>query len=179
METKILIAGFGGQGVLFGGTLMAQAALEDGKQTTWFPSYGAEIRGGTANSTVIVSDDEIGSPIVSNPDILIALNEQSLNKFFPKMKEGSLIIINSSLIKRRPDRFDVTIVEVPASEIADKQLGDIRAANLVAVGAMLKAKQVFPLEAAKKAAAIVLSEKPKLIPLNQKALESGFNYKKQ
>lgn len=175
METKILIAGFGGQGVLFGGALMAQAALEDGKQTTWFPSYGAEIRGGTANSTVIVSDDEIGSPIVTNPDVLIALNEPSLNKFLPRLKAGALVVINSSLIKNVPSRRDIKVVEVPASEIADKQIGDIRAANLVAVGAMLKARQVFPLEAAKKAVAASFSEKPKLIPLNQKALEEGYN----
>lgn len=177
METKIMIAGFGGQGVLFGGTLMAQAALEEGKETTWFPSYGAEIRGGTANSTVIVSSEEIGSPIITSPDILIALNELSLNKFIKKMKPGALVIMNSSLIKSRPDRRDVTLVEVPASETADKQVGDIRAANLVAIGAMLKASGVLSLDSAKKACAAVLSEKPKLIPANQKALELGFNYK--
>jgi 2-oxoglutarate ferredoxin oxidoreductase subunit gamma len=177
METKIMIAGFGGQGVLFGGTLIAQAALEEGKETTWFPSYGAEIRGGTANSTVIVSDEEIGSPVTTGPDILIALNEQSLNKFILKMKPGSLVIINSSLVKSRPDRRDVTLVEVPASEIADKQVNDIRAANLVAIGAMLKARSVLSLDSAKKACETVLSEKPKLIALNQKALELGYNNK--
>ena len=177
METKIMIAGFGGQGVLFGGTLMAQAAMEEGKETTWFPSYGAEIRGGTANSTVIVSDEEIGSPIIVSPDILIALNEQSLNKFITKMKPGALVIINSTLIKVRPERRDVTLVEVPASEIADKQVKDIRAANLVAIGAMLKAKNVFSLDSAKKACEAILSEKPKLIKLNQQALELGYNHK--
>ncbi|MFH1368102.1 MAG: 2-oxoacid:acceptor oxidoreductase family protein [Elusimicrobiota bacterium] len=177
METKIIIAGFGGQGVLFGGTLIAQAALEEGKQTTWFPAYGAEIRGGTANSTAIVSDEEIGSPIITNPDILIILNEQSLDKFLPRMKPGTLVVINSSLVKNKVEKEGVRIVEVPASGIADKQIGDIRTANLVAIGAMLKAKPVLKLESALKACEKVLTEKPKLITINQKALQLGYDNK--
>lgn len=177
METKIIIAGFGGQGILFGGILVAQAAIEEGKKTTWFPSYGAEMRGGTANSTVIVSDEEIGSPIITNPDVLIALNEQSLDKFLPRMNPGTTVIVNTSLIKKKASRDGVKFVEIEASGAADKQLGDVRTANLVAVGALLKAVPVLKLENAKKACEKVLADKPKLIPVNQKALELGFSGK--
>lgn len=175
MENKVIIAGFGGQGILFGGTLIAQTAIEESKETTWFPSYGAEIRGGTANSTVIVSDEEIGSPIILNPDILIILNDQSLNKFLPRMKPGTTVIVNSTLIKSKVAKDGVKIIEVPASEIAHTQLGDIRTANLVAIGAMLKATSVLKLESAKSACKTVLADKPKLVDMNQKALQLGFD----
>ena len=176
MQTEIIIAGFGGQGVLFAGTLLAQAAIEENKQTTWFPLYGAEIRGGTAYSTVVISDDEIGSPIVTNPSVLIALNEQSFRKFFPKIKDGATMIINSSLVKEKVQDSYENIVLIPATEIADGQLKDIRVANIVAIGAYLKASGLISLESAKKACEIVLADKPKLIAVNQKALETGYNY---
>jgi len=177
MQTEIIIAGFGGQGVLFAGTLLSQAALEENKETTWFPSYGAEIRGGTANSTVIVSDEEIGSPIVTNPAVLIALNEMSFRKFFSKTKDGATIIINSSLVKEKLHDEYEKIVFIPATEIADKELKDVRVANIVAIGAYIKASGIVSLESAKKACEIVLADKPKMIALNQKALETGYNYK--
>jgi len=177
MQTEIIIAGFGGQGVLFGGTLLAQSAVEEDKQTTWFPSYGAEMRGGTANSTVVISTEEIGSPLVASPSALIALNELSLNKFIPRMKPGSVVVINSSLIHNSTEYPGITTVRIPATEIADKQLGDVRAANLVAVGAYLKASGLLKLASAQKACETVLAEKPKLIPMNQKALELGYSYK--
>lgn len=177
MQTEIIIAGFGGQGVLFGGTLLAQAAVEENKQTTWFPSYGAEMRGGTANSTVIIADEEIGAPIVAEPSALLALNEQSLAKFLPRVKPGAVIVVNSSLVAGPVDRPGATVVAVPATEIADKQLGDVRTANLVMVGAYLKASGILKLESAQRACTHVLAEKPKLIPLNQKALELGFKYR--
>src|SRR3989339_941148 len=102
MQTEIIIAGFGGQGVLFAGTLLAQAAVEENKHTTWFPAYGAEMRGGTANSTVIISAEEIGSPVVGHPSLPLALNNLSLQKFLPRMRQGSIIVFNSSLIKDTP-----------------------------------------------------------------------------
>jgi 2-oxoglutarate ferredoxin oxidoreductase subunit gamma len=176
MQTEILIAGSGGQGVLFAGMLLAQAALEENKQTTWFPSYGAEIRGGTANSTVVVSDEEIGSPVVLKPSVLIALNEPSLNKFAPMLKKDAVLIINSSLVgKIQP--FPAKIVEIPASGMADKELKDVRTANLVAVGAMLKASGVLKLESAMKACEKIFKDKPKLAEANKMALELGYAYK--
>lgn len=176
MQTEIIIAGFGGQGVLFAGTLLAQAAVEEDKQTTWFPAYGAEMRGGTANSTVVIADEEIGSPVVARPSALIALNEPSLRKFLPRAKPGALVVINSSLIHEAAVQEGARVVSVPATEIAQKELGDVRTANLVIIGAFLKASGVVQLASAQKACEKVLEEKPKLIPLNQKALALGFNY---
>ena len=178
MQTEIIIAGFGGQGVLFAGTLLAQAAVEEGKQTTWFPSYGAEIRGGTANSTVVISDEEIGSPVVVNPSALIVLNELSKNKFLPRVKEGAVIVINSSLCGTDASCPGSKLVCVPASEIADKQLGDGRVTNMVMLGAYLKASGILKLRSAQAACEKVLKTKPKLIEVNKKALELGYNYKR-
>jgi 2-oxoglutarate ferredoxin oxidoreductase subunit gamma len=176
-QTEIIIAGFGGQGVLLGGVLLAQAAVEEGKQTTWFPSYGAEMRGGTANSTVIIADHEIGSPVVLHPTALIALNDPSLQKFLARVKAGALVIVNSSLVKERPAGGDRTIHLIPATELAHDQLHDVRTTNTVILGAYLKASGVLTLASAQKACEKVLEEKPKLIPVNQKALELGFTYK--
>lgn len=176
MQNEIIIAGFGGQGVLFGGILLAQAAVEEKKQTTWFPAYGAEMRGGTANSTVIISTEEIGSPIVLEPSALLAMNELSLVKFLPRVRPGAIIVINSSLVPGHTPRPGITAIQIPATQIADKELGDIRTANLVMVGAFLKAGGILKLESAQKACEEVLSEKPKLIPLNKKALELGYHF---
>jgi 2-oxoglutarate ferredoxin oxidoreductase subunit gamma len=174
MQTDIIIAGFGGQGVLFGGALLAQAALEANKQTTWFPSYGAEMRGGTANTSVIISDEEIGMPIVPRPSVLITLNDASLKKFLPRIAPNALVIVNSSLIPGTVEHPDAKVVYVPATEIADKELGDVRTTNLVIIGAFLKASGVLTLEHAQAACTSVLADRPKLIPLNQKALARGF-----
>lgn len=183
MQTEIIVAGSGGQGVLFAGMLIAQAAVEENKETTWFPSYGAEMRGGTANSIVIVSDEHIGSPIAARPAALIALNELSLKKFYARMETGTMIIVNSSLIETAEgswlgsQNLKAVIFNLPATEIADKKIGDVRVANIVAVGTFLKHAGILKLESAKKACAILLAEKPQLIAVNQKALEFGYNYK--
>jgi 2-oxoglutarate ferredoxin oxidoreductase subunit gamma len=176
MQTEIIIAGFGGQGVLFGGMLLAQAAVEANLKTTWFPSYGAEMRGGTANSTVIVSDQEIGLPIVHHPGVLIAMNELSLQKFLPRVKPGALVIANSSLIKGPIEFEDTKVVRLPASELADQELGDVRTTNLVMIGAYLKASGLLPLATAQAACAAAFADRQKLIPLNQKALATGFTF---
>jgi 2-oxoglutarate ferredoxin oxidoreductase subunit gamma len=176
MQTEIIIAGFGGQGVLFGGMLLAQAAVEQGLMTTWFPSYGAEMRGGTANSTVVISTEEIGSPVITHPSVLIALNQASYDKFLPRTTNAALVIVNSSLVHPGATQGNRQIIEIPATAIADK-LGEVRAANLVTVGAFLKAGGAITLENAKKACAAAFAEKPKLIPINQKALEQGFNFR--
>lgn len=176
MQTEIIIAGFGGQGVLFAGMLLAQAAVEENKQTTWFPAYGAEMRGGTANSTVVISDDEIGSPVVVHPSGLIVLNEQSLNKFLAKPREGAVVVVNSSLCGLNVKKAGSKVICIPASEIADKELGDGRVTNLVMLGAYLKASGLLKLRSAQNACEKVLKDKKKLIAINQKALELGYNF---
>jgi len=173
---EIIIAGLGGQGVLLAGTILAQSALEQNLKTTWFPSYGAEMRGGTANSTVIISDEEIGSPIAFSPSGLIALNTLSLNKFLPRMIEGASIVANSSLIN--PNEFnDKRINFIPISEIADKEIDNIKAANMVAIGALIKLTQVPNLDSISKAIQTAFAKKPALIEVNIKAVNAGYNYK--
>jgi 2-oxoglutarate ferredoxin oxidoreductase subunit gamma len=177
MQSDIIIAGYGGQGVLFGGVLLAQAAVEAGKETTWFPSYGAEMRGGTANSTVIISDTEIGSPITAAPSGLIALNDLSLARFLPRAAKGAVVVYNSSLIPSPEISGQCTITGIPATTIADRDLHDVRTANLVLIGAFLRLSSLLSLDHAQRACATVLAERPQLIALNQKALEIGFNYR--
>lgn len=136
MESGIIIAGTGGQGILFLGKVLAQAVMLEGKHVTWFPSYGAEMRGGTANCTVILSDDMIGSPVVLNPDILIAMNSASLNKFQPRLKKKGLLFFDSSLINGDALRDNIITIGIPATKIADA-IGDTRAANMVMIGALI------------------------------------------
>ncbi len=208
MQNEIIVAGFGGQGVLLAGTLIAQAAIEQGLHTTWFPSYGAEMRGGTANSTVVVADDEIGSPLAFNPNALIALNEPSLNKFMSRMIDGSVIIANSSIIS--PDKeFKIKPIFVPVTDIADKEIKNVRTANLVAVGALIKALELYAnancdekpakrrqnsseegdlcdledtkvltLKSALSACGKVFSSKPELAEINKKAIQAGYDFVK-
>ncbi|MCL2485231.1 MAG: 2-oxoacid:acceptor oxidoreductase family protein [Endomicrobia bacterium] len=192
MYNEIIIAGFGGQGVLLAGTLVAQAAIEQDLHTTWFPSYGAEMRGGTANSTVVVSTDEIGSPLAFNPNALIALNEPSLNKFMPRMTEKSVIIANSSIIAQGTE-YKIKPYFVPVTEIADKEIKNVKTANLVAVGALIKAleincpadnksdiceleKRVLTLKSALTACEKAFSSKPELVEINKKAIQAGYDY---
>ncbi|MGA2090666.1 MAG: 2-oxoacid:acceptor oxidoreductase family protein [Endomicrobiales bacterium] len=185
MQSEIIIAGFGGQGVLFGGTLLAQTAVEQGLQTTWFPNYGAEMRGGTANSTVVIADHDIGSPVALHPTVLIAMNEQSFKKFLPRITDGGMVIINSSLISPeiaesqiRATNKKFTTFSVPATEIASTGIGNVQTANVVMVGVFLKQSRFLTIEHARAACEAVLVDKPKLIPVNQKALEHGYHFKK-
>jgi 2-oxoglutarate ferredoxin oxidoreductase subunit gamma len=174
-QTEIIIAGSGGQGVLFAGTVLAWACIEEGKHTTWFPSYGAEVRGGTANSTVIISDEDIGSPVASNPSVLITLNENSLNRFMPALPKGSTVILNSSLIKKDCVlRKDIKVIPVDATVIADKA-GDIRAANMVMLGAYIRQSGELKIESVLEGCKKALEGKAKLVEVNQKALEAGYN----
>ena len=136
METRIIIAGAGGQGILFLGKAIAQAGMIEGKHVTWFPSYGAEMRGGTANCTVILSDDMIGSPVVQNPDILIAMNRASLEKFQPSLKKNGLLFFDSSLINGVAFSNTVVPIGIPATKLADAA-GNTRSANMVMLGALI------------------------------------------
>jgi len=176
MEQSFVFAGFGGQGVILAGKLLAQAGTDYGLQVTWLPSYGPEMRGGTANCTVVLSDEPIGSPVVDNPTALVAMNLPSLDRFEQTVAEAGTILVNSSLIARPAQRNDVRMLSVPANDIA-ASLGNPRAANMVALGAVIKATGVIPLQLAKSVMARMLGHKdnPKLIAVNEQALDAGYN----
>lgn len=176
MQTEVVVAGFGGQGVLFTGQLLAYAAMDAGLEVTWIPSYGPEMRGGTANCTVIISNEEIGSPLVRNPSAVIAMNRPSLDKYEPIVKQGGLLIVNGSLVDRPVERTDVRSVVIPASEEAEA-LGDKRLTNMVLLGALLANSHVLEisdLEAAIKAH--TSSRHQRLIPLNIQAVNQGARF---
>ncbi len=179
MLERIIISGFGGQGVMLMGRLLAYAGMIEGKKVAWMPSYGPEMRGGTANCTVLISSNEIGSPIVSHPKILIAMNQPSLDKFEPNVRENGLIIINSSLIKREVKRKDVNIIKIPADDIAAK-LGTPRATNMVVLGAYVKKSGAVKMETIFKALEKALTgPKQKLLDKNKEALKQGAELVKE
>ena len=173
MHTEIVLAGFGGQGVLLIGKLLAYAAMRAGQEVTWIPAYGPEMRGGTCNCTVVLSDRPIGSPISKSPHGLIALNLPSLDKFEDAVRPGGIITVNTSLINRLPRRTDVTVVAVPANEVAI-ECGNAKAANMVALGAYLGASGVAALEQIKAIVAESFAAKPALVTVNHAALTRGF-----
>lgn len=176
MQTEIIIAGFGGQGVLFAGQVLAYAALDEGKEVTWIPSYGPEMRGGTANCTVVISDEEIGSPLVRSPRAAIVLNLPSLDKYEPLVASGGVLIANASLINRGPHRTDITNVFIPANEIAES-LGNRRLLNMVALGALLSQLPVLPLEAIQAALMNHLPQRHQhLLSVNYQALQKGVEF---
>jgi len=175
MYQGIRIAGFGGQGVVSAGILLAQAGVEDKKNASWLPSYGPEMRGGTANCSVVVTDGEVYTPIVSTPDTVIVMNEPSLPKFEPLLKKGGLLILNSSLVNSRPTRKDITVVCVPCNEIAQK-VGMDRIANLVALGAFVKVTGAVSLASVADAMKKVYKRaRAEMLELNKKALQAGFD----
>jgi len=174
MQTEIKFAGFGGQGILLSAKLLAYAAMKQDFFVAWVPSYGPEMRGGTAYCTVVISDKRIGSPIIKNPSHLVAMNRPSLEKFANDVKPGGVILINSSLIPTRSERDDITELIVPANDIATKA-GSIRAANIVALSAFAAKAKVVDLELLKNCVKSEFSAKPKIIPLNMKAFDEGVN----
>jgi len=177
MREEIIMAGSGGQGIMFAGTLLAHAAMDEGLNVTYFPSYGAEMRGGTANCTVIISDENIGSPVVTNPSTLLAMNEDSLERFASKVKKGGLIIVNSSLSKKEIAMDKVEVLKIPATELAEK-LGDGRVANMVILGAYINRRKAVSLERTTESLRKVLGEERKeLLKLNREALRKGEEYK--
>lgn len=176
MQTDIIISGFGGQGVLFAGQLLSYAAMDEGKNVTWIPSYGPEMRGGTANCTVVVSDEEIGSPMVRFPDAVIVMNLPSLDKYESQVKPGGLLVINTSIIERKATRTDIRVVEVPANEIAE-EIGDRRLTNMVLLGCLVSNLPILPLAAISKALKEHLPARHhKLIPANMQAIEKGASF---
>jgi 2-oxoglutarate ferredoxin oxidoreductase subunit gamma len=176
---EVIIAGFGGQGVILAGRILAQTAMNAGKQVSFMPSYGAEMRGGTANSMVVIADEPIASPLVSRCDCLIAMNKASLNKFAPSVKNGGLLIMNSSLIEGIPDVDEsIDISAIPADGIAI-ELGSQKSANMVALGAYLQRRGLFSIDAVVKSLPGVLAKRyHKTLPVNAEALRAGAEFAK-
>ena len=174
MTTQILIAGFGGQGVLFAGKFITYKGLLEGKNVSWLPSYGPEMRGGTANCHVIIDDNPIGSPIVTNPDILIVMNRPSLDKFESAVTKDGYVFVDSSLVDREVKRDDVKCVYINATEIADG-IGNKGLANMVMLGAVLKKTEVFTLEEIEETMKKSLpASKLSLVEANMKAVNEGY-----
>jgi len=178
MQKEILIAGFGGQGVLFAGQVLAYAGMDTGHEVTWIPSYGPEMRGGTANCTVVIADEEIGSPLVEKPPAVIALNLPSFDKYESLVQPGGVLVINESMVDRKAQRDNITVVYVPGNEIAEA-CGNRRLLNMVTTGALLAAFPILKLEDVKAALKAHLPAKhQKLIPNNFDAMDKGFTHAK-
>jgi 2-oxoglutarate ferredoxin oxidoreductase subunit gamma len=173
-NTEVLMAGFGGQGMLLSGKLLAYAAMYEGKEVSWLPSYGPEMRGGTANVTVVISDKPVGSPYIIEPSALLVMNQPSLEKFGPRVKKGGLVVINSTLVPVRCDREDVTVVYVDAGALA-AQAGAARAANIVMLGVYVGWSGIVSKELAAKMIEKEFAQKAKFIPANLAAFEAGYN----
>jgi 2-oxoglutarate ferredoxin oxidoreductase subunit gamma len=179
MQKEIIISGFGGQGVLFAGQVIAYAAMDSGKEVTWIPSYGPEMRGGTANCTVVIGDQEIGSPLVKHPPLVIALNLPSFDKYEPMVQEGGTLVVNQSMVDRGAKRDDIHTILVPCNEIAE-QIGDKKLTNMVAVGALLAALPEVSLETIEAALKAHLPARHQhLLPKNYEALQKGFDFAKE
>jgi 2-oxoglutarate ferredoxin oxidoreductase subunit gamma len=173
MHNDVLMAGFGGQGMLLAGKILAHAAMEQGLSVSWLPSYGPEMRGGTANVIVRIADAPIASPLVSRPGNLLVMNLPSLEKFAPKVAPGGVIIVNSTLINKDPERDDCRVIKLDTRTLA-KEAGSDRASNFVMLGAYVGATEVVPAESIDKAIAEEFQSKPRFVPVNQAAFRAGF-----
>ena len=173
MEAQFLIAGFGGQGVLLIGQLLAKAAMHAGMNVSWMPSYGPEMRGGEANCAVVISDEPIGSPLVTEPPIAVIMNKPSMLKFAPTMEQNGLMLYNSSLIDVKPEREDINAVAIDCNGIAE-QLGNSRTANMVMLGAIIEKTGVITIDSAMEALKATFGPKKEhLLPINRQAMEAG------
>jgi 2-oxoglutarate ferredoxin oxidoreductase subunit gamma len=173
-KAEILLAGHGGQGIMLMGKLLAAAGLASRRNVTWMPSYGAEVRGGTAYSMTKISDKDIANPIITSADILVVMNEPSLTKYEGRLKPGGLMILNKSIIKSKPRRKDISVVSIPMTQIASK-LGSVRSANMVALGALSKRCKLFPIRVVVSALREILGGKEDVFLLNKKAIEKGYS----
>ncbi len=172
---EILCAGFGGQGIMFMGKLLALAGLLQDRYVTWMPSYGAEVRGGTAYSMVKISDREISSPIVTNPNILIVMNRPSLVKYEGKLRDGGILISNKTLVGDVSRKKGITLVNIPFTEAASK-LGEIRSANMIAIGALAKRSKMLSIRNIGSALSAAFKNNEELLLRNKKALERGYKW---
>ncbi|MCH4154453.1 MAG: 2-oxoacid:acceptor oxidoreductase family protein [Saccharofermentans sp.] len=178
IDFSIIFAGFGGQGILSAGKMAAEAALYEGKEVSWFPSYGPEMRGGTANCSVVISDSAIGSPVVNDADVVICLNQPSMEKFEQQLKPGGLLIIDSSLISIKPTRTDIKFIPMKASDIAS-ELGKMMFAPISMVGCLSTATGCFSRDSFEKSLYQILPErKHGMIPANMTAFDKGAEYAK-
>jgi 2-oxoglutarate ferredoxin oxidoreductase subunit gamma len=179
MLIKTVFSGFGGQGVLSMGHALATAAMLEGKHVTYFPSYGAEVRGGTANCTVSVSDEEIASPVASEPEFVVAMNQPAFVRFQNMLVSGGLALINSSMVNATSMRGDIEVVEVPISELAEK-LGNMKVANMVMLGAFVRVSSIisFP-RLLKNLPDILGAKRERLLKINLEALGQGYEFVKE
>lgn len=176
MHEEVIISGFGGQGALFAGQLLTYTGMDEGWHVSWIPSYGPEMRGGTAHCIVILSDDDIGSPIISKPTVCIVMNPPSMDKYEPLVKPGGLLVANSTLVRARSEREDIETVYIPANELA-AELGNVRMANVVLLGAMLGRREILPITSVKRTLDQHIPERRKhIIEPNKRALDRGVQY---
>jgi 2-oxoglutarate ferredoxin oxidoreductase subunit gamma len=175
MITRTTFAGFGGQGVLVMGYVLSHGAMLKGLNVTYFPSYGAEMRGGTANCTVTLSDTKIASPVASQPDILVAMNGPSLKKFENRVVKKGLMILNASLIEKNPSRTDVTLLKVPTAKLS-REVGSERAANMIMIGAFSAKTGLLSREETINGMQAAMKGKERFFDLNRKAIERGFAF---
>jgi len=171
-QYEVTFAGFGGQGIMTAGQLLAYAGIDENKQVAWIPSYGPEMRGGTAYCTVVISEARIGSPIISNPQCACVFNRPSFDKFTPRIKPGGLVIVNSSLINVTTDRTDITQILVPANDMAIKA-GNAKAANIVVLGALIGATGVVSYDTVKATIKKKMARKQAVLEINYQALKEG------
>ena len=175
-ETSIIVSGFGGQGTLFAGQVLAYAAMDNGLEVTWIPSYGPEMRGGTAHCTVIISEEPIGSPLVRKPDVVLAMNLPSVDKYETLVKEGGVMVANSSLVNRDITRKEIQSLLIPANAMAE-EIGMSRLGNMLMMGAMLAMNPILPLDAVKKALGEHIPERhQKTLPMNYEAMDKGYQF---
>lgn len=174
MEISIILAGFGGQGALFAGQLLAYAGMDYGKHVTWIPSYGPEMRGGTANCTVIVGDEPIGAPIVSHPDVAVVFNQPSFEKYEPLVREGGLLVVNSAIVHEVSERDDIESVYVPANSIAE-EFGSVKMLNIAMIGALLAKRPFLPVDVVRAALQDHLpASKAHLLESNLRVMRKGY-----
>jgi 2-oxoglutarate ferredoxin oxidoreductase subunit gamma len=176
MHQEVVISGFGGQGALFAGQLLTYTGMDEGWHVTWIPSYAPEMRGGTAHCIVIVSDEDIGSPIIRQPSICIVMNPPSMDKYMDLVKPGGLLVVNSTLVRTRSGRDDIEVIYVPANELA-AELGNVKMANVVLLGAMLGRREILPIESIKRTLDEHIPERRKhIIEPNKRALDRGVAF---
>lgn len=175
LYTNVTMAGFGGQGLMFIGKLLAYCAMKRGLNVTWIPSYGPEVRGGTANCTIVISDESIGSPVINSPEALIIMNNPSLEAFEPKLKAGGLLFVNSDLVTRQTKRSDINVIRVPANETAI-EAGERRAANMVIFGAYVARTGIISREDVAGGFKELFSAKAEALEANMRAFEKGIKY---
>lgn len=177
MMDKVILAGFGGQGVMFLGKVLAYAGMGSDLELCWIPSYGPEMRGGTANCSVILSDEEINSPVIDLADAAIVLNKPAYDKFSTRVKPGGVLVVNSSLAKLDKVREDITVIEIPATEMAN-ELGNNSIANMVCLGALMPSLRLVDMSRIEKAMTKLAGKKPELMQVNIAAINKGIEYTK-